>query len=304
MPHHRTDRSVSIQSILYGTDPRAVDRTLEALDASAALGAARGLGGPVSVTLGDASPERVLTDEHLAAFRERFTALAGIDYQFFDENTGTAKGHNRLAAGGSAAFVVTSNPDIVPDRNALWRMLALFDDPSTGMVEAKQSPVEHPKDYDTTTGETGWAATAFAMTSRDLFDELGGFDEQTFFMYCDDVDYSWLVRESRHRVVFQPAAVVFHDKRLGTDGAWQPTSAERYYSAQAALLLAHKWSRDDVLARVADSFSSSEIPEFTDAVAEFRRREQEGVLVPQRDQDHVVAEFREDGFYTSHRYVL
>ena len=304
MPHPRSDRSVSIQSILYRTDPGAVRRTLEALDRSAALGTAEGLGGPVSVTLGDASPERVLSDEDLAGFRERFTSLAVLDYQFFDENTGTAKGHNRLAAGGDSAFIVTSNPDIVPDRHALWRMLALFDDPATGMVEAKQSPIEHPKEYDVTTGETGWAATAFAMTPRDLFDELGGFDEQTFFMYCDDVDYSWLVRESGHRVVFQPAAVAFHDKRLGTDGAWQPTSAERYYSAQAALLLAHKWSRDDVVARVSASFESSETPEFNDAVEEFRRREQEGVLVPQRDQDHAVAEFREDGYYTTHRYVL
>jgi GT2 family glycosyltransferase len=304
MPHSRTDRSISIQSILYRTAPAAVERTLEAIDWSATVGADAGLGGPVSVTLGDASPERVLSDEHLDAFRERFTSLAALDYEFFGENTGTAKGHNRLAAGGTSAFIVTSNPDIVPDRRALLRMVALFDDPATGMVEAKQSPVEHPKEYDVATGETGWAATAFAMTRRDLFEELGGFDEQTFFMYCDDVDYSWLVRESGHRVIFQPAAVAYHDKRLGTDGAWQPTSAERYYSAQAALLLAHKWSREDVVARVASYFASSETTELTDAVAEFRRREQEGVLVPQRDPEHRVAEFHDNGYYTEHRFVL
>jgi hypothetical protein len=300
---HPADRSVSIQSILYGTDPGAVERTLEAFDTSAAWGADQGLG-PVSVTLGDASPERVLTDEHLAAFRGRFTALAAIDYRFFGENTGTAKGHNRLAAGGTSQFIVTSNPDIVPDRRALARMVELFDDPVTGMVEAKQSPIEHPKEYDTETGETGWAATAFAMTPRALFDDIGGFDEQTFFMYCDDVDYSWLVRESGHRVVFQPAALVFHDKRLSADGAWQPTSAERFYSAQASLLLAHKWSRDDVVARVAASFEGSRVSELVAAASEFRRRTEEGMLVPQRDREHAVAEFREDGFYTAHRYGL
>ena len=304
MPQHRTDRSVTVQSIIYRTDPLAVARTLEALDTSAALGAAEGLGGPVSVKLGDASPDRVLSDDDVAALRERFTALETLDYEFFDENTGTAKGHNRMARGGDTTYLVTSNPDVVPDRRALWRMLALFDDPTTGMVEAKQSPIEHPKEYDVATGETGWAATAFAMTPRALFEELGGFDEQTFFMYCDDVDYSWLVREAGRKVVFQPAAVVFHDKRLSVDGAWQPTSAERYFSAQAALLLAHKWSRDDVVQRVSAYYETSEVPEFVDAVAELARRKQEGLLVEQRDAGHTVAEFREDGYYTAHRYVL
>jgi GT2 family glycosyltransferase len=304
MAHHRTDRSVSIQSILYRTDPGAVRRTLEALDRSAALGAAEGLGGPVSVTLGDASPERVLSDDALAELRAQLIHLEALDYRFFDENTGTAKGHNRLAAGGDSTFIVTSNPDIVPDRRALWKMVASFDDPATGMVEAKQLPVEHPKEYDATTGETGWAATAFAMTPRDLFDELGGFDEQTFFMYCDDVDYSWLVREAGRKVVFQPAAVVFHDKRLSLDGAWQPTSAEHYYSAQASLLIAHKWSRPDVVDRVATWFAGSDVPEFVDAVEEFERRRAGGELVPPRDPEHTVAEFRADGYYTEHRYVL
>lgn len=304
MQHASPDRSISVQSILYGTDPDAVARTLEALDWSASWGAAQGLGGPVSVTLGDASPERVLSDDVLDDLRGRLTSLAAVHYQFFGENTGTAKGHNRLAAEGDTAYLVTSNPDIVPDPRALWRMVEHFDDPATGMVEAKQSPIEHPKHYDVTTGETGWAATAFAMTSRELFDQLGGFDEQTFFMYCDDVDYSWLVREAGRTVVFDPSALAYHDKRLSTDGAWQPTGAERYYSAQAALLLAHKWSRDDVVTRVADHFRASNVPEFVDAVQEFERRRKDGALVPQRDPDHRVGEFLDNGYYTEHRYVL
>lgn len=303
MPQHRTDSSISVQSILYGTDPAAVARTLEAIDASAALGRAEGLGGGVRVTLGDASPERVFSDDDVARLRERCTSLEALDYQFFDENTGTAKGHNRLAAENDTTFLVTSNPDIVPDPWALWHMAALFDDPATGMVEAKQLPVEHPKEYDARTGETGWAATAFAMTRRSLFDDLGGFDEQTFFMYCDDVDYSWLVRESGHKVLFQPAALAFHDKRLSLAGTWQPTSAETFYSAQAALLLAHKWSRDDVVARVLDDFSTSPVAEYRDAASEFLRRRDTAGLVARHDPEHLVGEF-ENGYYTTHRYAL
>ena len=123
-----------------------MERTLEALDRSAALGAGEGLGGPVSVTLGDASPERVLTDEHLAALRGRFTALAALDYEFFDENTGTAKGHNRLAARrrrarSSSPAIPTSSPTGAPCR-ACSRCSTT---PATGMVEAKQSRSSTPR---------------------------------------------------------------------------------------------------------------------------------------------------------------
>ncbi|WP_101523121.1 glycosyltransferase family 2 protein [Nocardioides houyundeii] len=302
-PSPSRERSVTVQSILYGTELGALERTLEALDTSAALARRDGLGDGLRVVLGDASPHRLVSDEVLAGYRSRFGELESLDYLFFGENTGTAKGHNTMARLTDSAYLVTSNPDIVPDARALWRMLDLFEDPSTGMVEAKQLPVEHPKEYDVATGETGWAATAFAMTPRDLFDELGGFDEQTFFMYCDDVDYSWLVREAGRVVRFQPAALAFHDKRLSLTGAWQPTSAETFYSAQAALLLAHKWSREDVVERVLADFGRSTIPEYADAVAEFERRRDAGLLVAQHDPEHRVGYFA-DGYYTKHRYAL
>lgn len=296
---------VGVQSLLFHTPLESVERMLEALDNSSRIGQSEGLCSGFVVTLGDASSERLLSDEQLDALRARLPHIHQLRYHFFDANVGTSRGHNEMAQLlDDPHYIVFSNPDVIVEPRAIWRMVAAFKEPSVGFVEAKQLPIEHPKQYASGTGFTSWATTAFAMTPRDLFRELGGFDAQTFFMYCDDVDYSWLVREAGHRVVFQPAAVAFHDKRLGTDGAWQPTSAERYYSAQAALLLAHKWSREDVVLRVAASFESSETPEFTAAVEEFRRRQQEGVLVTQRDQAHAVAEFRDDGYYTTHRYVL
>ncbi len=296
-------RSVTIQSIVYKTHPEAIERTLEALDNSARVGLAEGSCESLRVVLGDASPEAVLTDDEVRRLAGRFEHLAGLDYHFFGANTGTARGHNRLAREHDGDYIVTSNPDVVPDPRALWRMLELFDDGSTGMVEAKQLPVEHPKEYDDGTGATSWAATAFAMTSRTVFDLVGGFDEQTFFMYCDDVDYSWLVREAGYAVRFQPAAVVFHDKRLTNDGHWQPTDAEHYYSAQASLLLAHKWSREDVVEQISQVYADSEVSQFRDALAEFERRRAAGELVAQHDPEHQVGTFL-DGFYALHRYPL
>ena len=296
--------TVTVQSIVYKMEPAAVARTLEALDNSARIGLAEGSCSSLGVCLGDSSPEPALDQAWLEEVTAGLPHLSTVDYTFFDTNTGTAKGHNMLAQRHDSDYLVTSNPDIVPDARALWRLLALFDDGTTGMAEAKQLPIEHPKDYDPHTGETGWAATAFAMTPRGLFEQLGGFDEQTFFMYCDDVDYSWLVREAGYSVRFDPAAVVFHDKRLSASAQWQPTDAEHFYSAQAALLLAHKWSRDDVVEEIARSFAAPDAPSWChDALKEFEERRETGRLVAQHDPDHLVGEFL-DGFYARHRYAL
>ncbi len=141
-----------------------------------------------------------------------------FSYQFFGENLGSAKGHNELAKDASADFLLILNPDIVVSPRFLQHLVSSFKDESTGIAEGKQIPIEHPKDYDIRTGETSWASTACAMTPTHLFHKLGGFDSETFFLYCDDVDYSWRVREAGFKVIFVPAAVVFHDKRIGAEG--------------------------------------------------------------------------------------
>jgi GT2 family glycosyltransferase len=123
-------------------------------------------------------------------------------------------------------------------------------------------------------------------------------------MYCDDVDYSWRVREAGRQVVFQPAAVVFHDKYLDTDGRWMPTSAEVRFSAEAGLLIAHKWSKNGLVKSILRRFESEDAsPEEKAAAAEFRRREQRGMLVEQRDPKHRIGTFAK-GRYAEHRYSL
>lgn len=37
--------------------------------------------------------------------------------------------------------------------------------------------------------------------------------------------------------------MVFHDKSIDHHGRWKTTKAERRFSAEASILLAHKWSR-------------------------------------------------------------
>lgn len=303
LPPH-APASIAIQTLLYQTPLDAVERTLEALDNTARLGLRDLMCSGFAVVMGDASPQRLVSDEQLETWRGQFSHIDSLTYTFFDENVGTSKGHNALARSYTdSQYIVTSNPDVIPEPRALWRMLTVFDDPTVGMVEAKQLPIEHPKEYDAVSGLTSWATTAFAMTPRDLFNQLEGFDADTFFMYCDDVDYSWRVREAGRTVVFQPSAVVFHDKRLSTIGHWIATSAEIRHSTSAALLLAHKWSRDDLVEKILVDYKASNRQMIRNTASRFEKKRKAGKLVAQRDPRHKIATFV-DTFYAKHRYIL
>ncbi|WP_376907582.1 glycosyltransferase [Agrobacterium fabrum] len=254
------------------------------------------------MSYGDTSAQRCLSEATLERFVAEFSGTFNLSYSFFNENLGSARGHNRLSEHADTDFLLILNPDVVVSPRLFENMLAPFSYEKTGMVEAKQLPIEHPKAYDPTTGETGWATTACALTPTALFNSIEGFDADTFFLYCDDVDYSWRIREAGYKVIFMPSAVVFHDKRVSQRGAWQPSSAERRYSAEASLLMAHKWSRPDLVKRIASAFRNGG-PDELAALTKFEEKKAAGTLPAPRDAAHCIGGF--DGhFYTKHRFVL
>lgn len=295
--------SIGVQSVLYLNDFKAIDRATASLARSAELGRHEGHCGLVSMRFGDSSPLPCISDEQLALLRTRYGDALDIHYEFFDGNLGSARGHNRLAERNPADVLLIRNPDVVVCPRLLEVMLASLRRPGVGMVEAKQLPIEHPKDYDAATGETGWATTACAMFSAAIFRKVGGFDAESFFLYCDDVDFSWKVRLEGLKVVFQPNAVAFHDKRLSAQGRWQPSAAERYYSAEAALMLAHKWSRPDLVERYLSSFAGSADADLVKAAKVFVERRQSGSLPATLDAGHKVGMFVND-LYAKHRFPL
>lgn len=294
--------SVAALTILYGNVPAAIERTVEAFDNAARVAVGEGLLTHLVLAFGDASPEPVLAPDDVARLASS-TSHVEVTYEFFDENTGTSRGQNRLSRSTSSDHVLICNPDVIPEGRALVRLLEALADPGVGLAEAKQQPVEHPKDYDVSTGASSWGSGAFSLVRRSAFEEVGGFDEHTFFLYCDDVDLSWRLREAGHQVVNQPSAAVFHDKDLSARGGWVPTEAERYFSAEAALLLAHKWSRDDVLEDTLALLDASPDEVHRRATTEFRSRRDAGTLAPRRDAAHAVGQFVASN-YAPHRFAL
>lgn len=290
-----------VQAVLYGNEPGSIIRTVEHLDRAADLAIRAGAFGAVTLVYGDSSPSDALRDV-VASARTRIAALTDVEYTHFGRNMGSAGGHNALMDVGQTDFTILMNPDIMFAPTALLELARPFIDPSVGMTEPKQLPIEHPKEYSLTTGETSWTSGACTLVRRHILTELSGYDASTFFLYCDDVDLSWRARLKGYRLIYCPEAAVFHDKRLSSSGEWVAGWAEKYYSAEAGLLLAYKYCRDDLVENISAHFEGSGDDVLLSALEEFNERKASDRLPERLDPGHKIAVFR-DGFYSRHRFV-
>jgi GT2 family glycosyltransferase len=294
---------LTIQTVLYGNDPDEFLRNAESMARSVEIAQRDGLLSQFALHIGDSSSMSVIDQPHHQALNELFGPLWGsVSVDYFGENLGSAAGHNRLFQRLNSEFVIIANPDIVyapTTISALLRRVNVSD--TSAMVEARQIPIEHPKAFNLRTGTTGWATTACALIRRSVVVELEGFDSESFFLYCDDVDFSWRARIAGYQVIFEPAAVVFHDKRLDSTGHMVITEAEHYYSAEAGLLLPHKYSRPDLVREIREGLLASPHPNHQKAAAKYDERNAAGTLPEPIDADHRIAEFVGQ-YYTRHRY--
>ena len=296
-------KTLQINSILYLNERDRIKQTIEHLDRAVDHVIANGFYSRAVLTYGDCSPKRVFDETSLEEIRAGLYAIERFDYRYFDKNLGSALGHNTLLEQSDGDDVLIINPDIMLAPNAIVELAKRLSQGGVGMAEAKQLPIEHPKHYDTVTGETSWAATACTLIPGETLRKLGGFDHESFFLYCDDVDFSWRVRLAGEKVVYVPSACAYHDKRLGGGGQWMVGAAERFYSAEAALFLSYKYSREDLTKRWLAEFEATGDENFRKAAASFRKREVEGTLPKQIDAKGTVAMFV-DGNYAPHRFTL
>jgi GT2 family glycosyltransferase len=155
-------------------------------------------------------------------------------------NNGFARGINLLSVQSQSEFMFLLNPDARLEKNCLETLLARAQaDNRIGICEARQSPREHPKAWDKATGETTWCSGAAALIRRRAFEDVHGFDERLFFMYCEDVDFSWRLWLKDWKCVYVPDAVVQHftqDLALG-----KRRTAENYFTFRNSLFLYYRF---------------------------------------------------------------
>ena len=151
-----------------------------------------------------------------------------------DENTGFAKGNNIAAKHARGEWIALLNPDTEakPDWLAAFKT-ATQTHPDTKMFAGATINTSNPQIMDGAgdcyhflgvpwrggysrpigempgIGECFSACGASALIHRDVFLEIGGFDER-FFCYCEDVDLGFRFRLEGERCLFWPSAAIYH----------------------------------------------------------------------------------------------
>jgi GT2 family glycosyltransferase len=156
-----------------------------------------------------------------------------------DGNLGFGPAHNRLmqeAFSAGSDLYVCVNPDGFLHPEALERVARVVEARQGAvLVECVQFPVDHPKKVDLASLRTAWASGAALAIPRRVYETIGGFDE-SFFMYCEDVDLSWRARAQGFEVVLCPNAYFVHEV---TNRALSDHSLRMI--AEAGARLARKW---------------------------------------------------------------
>ncbi len=151
-------------------------------------------------------------------------------------NTGFARGNNlALAEIGDCDWIALLNPDAVPDPDWLEKLLfaaqahpeagafgsRMYADPARTRLDGSGdvlhiSGLVWRRDHGRAAagcrlqaGEVFSPCAAAALYRRDLFEALGGFDEE-FFCYTEDVDLGFRIRLAGYTCRYVPEAQVVH----------------------------------------------------------------------------------------------
>ena len=126
-------------------------------------------------------------------------------------NHGYGAGHNTALRLGNAPFCLVTNIDLTFETDTLSRLVAVAenDDEKVAAWEARQKPYEHPKYYDPVTGITNWNSHACVLLRRSALQKVGFYDD-TLFMYGEDVELSYRLRQAGFLLRYCPQAVVWH----------------------------------------------------------------------------------------------
>lgn len=288
-----TPTSVRVAIVLYENSLdelwrclRAVRRTVE----NAIADPANSLG-VLCIAIGDCSDRALLGEKDLDDLRDGLDASVSVEYRWFAKNLGHSAACNALAEDAREDALLFLNPDTYVAPNLLTTMVRSLHTSDVVAADARQIPCEHPKHYDPVIGDQSWASGACLLVRTFAYWQVDGFDATTFPSYVNDVDLSWRLRLYGGRVVHEPRAVLFHDKRLDRTAGVRPTRIELYEGLLGRLLLATKYDRADIVRETIDVIREHGSEEQKRAVAEFERRRKRKELPSAVPGGAAVAEF-------------
>lgn len=146
---------------------------------------------------------RELAAEHAARF-------AAIEIDAGD-NVGFGRGHNANLARAQAQWLLVTNVDLEFEPATLTELLgrAAADPADVACWECRQKPYEHPKHYNPVNGDTVWCSSACTLFRVEAMRAIGGY-EPKLFLYGEDVEISYRLRDRGWQLRYVPRATVWH----------------------------------------------------------------------------------------------
>lgn len=126
-------------------------------------------------------------------------------------NQGYGSGHNANFKRSHSPLFLVTNEDLEFEKDAIAEIVASAKSASETVAsfELRQKPYEHPKYYDPVTLNTRWSSSACVLFRRSAFEKIGGYEER-IFMYGEDVEISYRLRDHGYSLLYCPRAVCWH----------------------------------------------------------------------------------------------
>ncbi len=163
------------------------------------------------------------------------------------ENLGFAKGINIAVSKSSGEYVVIINPDTQYKGGDIFEAVKLFDaDGKIGVIGGKI--INREGKYEKSAGrflmpfevvfmslgldelfgvrsspsnirQVDFVSGGFMIVKKDLFEKLGGFDEN-LFMYMEDMEFCFRVKKEGLKVLFDPYVEIVHESHGSSSRAF------------------------------------------------------------------------------------
>lgn len=183
------------------------------------------------------------TDDSLDQVQSSFKDVEFIENK---QNLGFGKANNLALKKAESEYVLLLNPDTVLEKGVISKMLKIIeDDPTIGAATCKivlgsgkvdltahrgfptpwasflyyvfkNDSLYHLKNMDMTKlHEVDAIAGAFFLTRKSVLEKVGLFDEG-FFLYGEDIDLCYRIKEAGFKVVYEPSVFLIHHKGVSS----------------------------------------------------------------------------------------